>query len=346
MPRVIIKPDDIVFEVDSNKNILDHALTHNLNLPHGCKNGLCGACKCKVISGDIQLEAYNNSVLNEQEKHQGYTLLCKAHANSDIELYIPEILNNFKIKILPAKVVMIEKKNNVAIIKMKIPPAQSFDFFAGQYVEIILNGKNRSYSLANASGSGEIEFHVKYHQGGVFSKFVWQELALGQILRFRGPLGNFKLRQSNNPVIFVCTGTGFAPIKAILEEYAKTGNRLEQTQDQTRQNWNLNMKNYDREMYLYWGNRNAQDFYLLDQVFEWVKSLQLKIKLCLSREKHADFVSGYVTDQLKNDFTDLSDFEIYACGNLQMIEDVYELTTGQLKLKKSQFYSDAFTPSV
>ncbi|MFN8770491.1 MAG: FAD-binding oxidoreductase [Neisseriaceae bacterium] len=326
MPKVIIKPDDIVFEIENDQNILDNALKHNLNLPHGCKDGRCGACKCKVVSGNIKLGQYSSLVLTDKEIKQGYTLLCKTFANSDVELYIPEILNNFPIKILPAKVTSIEKNNNIAIIKMKTPRTQKFNFFAGQYVEIILHDKNRSYSIANAcKDDGEVEFHVKYYKGGVFSEFVWNELCVGQILRFRGPLGNFKVHKSDSPVIFVCTGTGFAPIKSIMEEYAKGGN--------------------NREMYFYWGNREREDFYLLDQIYKWKESLGLKVKLCTSRDNGDDFVSGYVTDLIKDDFPDLSDFELYACGNIQMIEDVYELCTEKLKLQKERFYSDAFIPS-
>lgn len=326
MPVITIKPDEISFE-DNNKNILETILDQNLNLPHGCKNGLCGACKCKVISGEIRLDEYSKAVLTDEEKGQGYTLLCKAYANNNIELHIPEILNNYPIKVLPAKVIRLDKINNVAIIKMKVPQKQKFEFFAGQYIDIMLDGKNRSYSIANAyREDGEVEVHVKYHKDGIFSEFVWHDLKEGDLLRFKGPLGNFKLRKSKDPVIFVCTGTGFAPIKAILEEFTKNKD--------------------SRDIYLYWGNRLATDFYLLQQIDRWKNTIDLNVILCLSQEIKPGFETGYVTTQIKNKFSDLTGFEVYACGNLKMIEDVYKLCTQQLNLKKGRFYSDAFTPSV
>ncbi|MBY0378783.1 MAG: 2Fe-2S iron-sulfur cluster binding domain-containing protein, partial [Burkholderiales bacterium] len=243
MPKVTIRPDNISFDAKDEESILATALQHNFNLPHGCKNGLCGACKCKVTSGNILLDEYNKIVLSDEEINQGYTLLCKAHPINDVELFIPELLNGFPIKIIPAKVISVKKINNIAIVKMKTPQNQKFGFYAGQYIDIIVNGKNRSYSIANACyDNGEVEAHVKYHSGGVFSEFVWNRLKEGDILRFKGPLGNFKLRKSDNPVIFVCTGTGFAPVKSFLEEYAK--------------------EHTYREMYLYWGNREVKDFYL------------------------------------------------------------------------------------
>ncbi len=327
MAKIIINPDNISFNTEISQTILEVALSQHLNLPHGCKNGTCGACKCKVISGDIILDKYNQKILNEDEKNQGYTLLCKAHANTDVELYIPNLLNSFPVKTLPAKITSIVKIGSIAILKCKTPPKQKFGFFAGQYIEIMLNGKNRSYSIANYSeDGGEIEIHVKYHKGGVFSEFVWNELKDNMILRFKGPLGNFKLQNSKKPIILVCTGTGFAPIKSILESILKSG--------------------VERQINLYWGNRNQQDFYLLDKLNEWKIQLNLKITLCLSREQQLGFIDGYVTDCIRNDFENLDDYEMYACGNLKMIEDVYELSTLKLNLKKEYFYSDAFTPSI
>jgi CDP-4-dehydro-6-deoxyglucose reductase len=327
MTKIVIKPDNISFDVESNETILDAALKQNLNLPHGCKSGTCGACKCKVISGDLRLEPYNKTVLSDYDKNQGYTLLCKAHPDSNAELYIPGLLDNFPIKIMPAKVVSIVKQNSIAIIKFKTPQVQKFGFFAGQYIDIILNGKNRSYSIANCyKADNEIEVHVKYHKDGVFSEFVWNILKENDVLRFKGPLGNFKLQKSNKPLILVCTGTGFAPIKSILEE--------------------LVLSNSSREIYFYWGNRFYQDFYLIGQIIDNKKSLNLKESMCLSREEYDGFYNGRVTNKIKNDFSDLSNFEVYACGNMKMIEDVYEICTQDLNLNKEFFYSDAFTPSV
>lgn len=326
MAKIIINPDNISFNADIGQSILEAALQQHLNLPHGCKNGACGACKCKVISGDIILDKQKQLTLSEDEKNQGYTLLCKAHANTDVELYIPNLLNSFPVKVLPAKVMSIVKTGSIAILKCKTPPNQKFGFFAGQYIEIILNGKNRSYSLANYSENGaEVEIHVKYHKGGVFSEYVWNDLITNTVLRFKGPLGNFKLQDSTKPIILVCTGTGFAPIKSILES--------------------ISQLKINRQISLYWGNRFQEDFYLLDQLEIWKKELNINIKLCLSREKHDEFISGYVTNCIENDFENLNEYEMYACGNLKMIEDVYELCTLKLNLKKECFFSDAFIPS-
>lgn len=327
MTKVVIFPENIELNVLDNETILDSGIRSKLNLPHSCKNGDCGACKCKVISGNIKLGAYKQQVLTDEEIDQGYTLLCKAYPATEVILDIPNLLNSFPIKTLPAKVVKIVKSSNTAIITLKLPSSQSFGFNAGQYIEIINQGKNRLYSLASSPGIlPEIEVHVRYYQGGVFSEFVWNELQEQSILRFRGPLGNFGLSNTQLPIIMICTGTGFAPIKALLEHMVH--------------------KNIKRQVYLYWGNRTYDDFYLLELLSKLSHELNLKQILCLSGQHLDGFFSGYVNDALANDFTGLENYEVYACGNLKMIEDVYNLSVQKLGLLKSNFFSDAFTPSV
>lgn len=327
MTKVTIVPENIELSITNEETILTAALIHKLNLPHGCKGGTCGACKCKVISGDIKLDPYNTSVLTDEEKHQGYTLLCMAHPVGDVVLEIPHVLKSFPIKTLPARVERIEKFNDMAILTLKLPPSQSFGFYAGQYIDILTNGKNRSYSIASSPTTPDkIEVHVRYHSSGVFSEYVWNELKETQILRFRGPLGNFQLSETDLPILMVCTGTGFAPIKSILEYIAQSGIK--------------------REIQVYWGNRMFADYYMLDLLYDLQEQLDFKLTLCLSGETKEGFTPGYVTQAIENDFTDLSAYEVYACGNLNMIEDLYELSSSKLGLIKQNFFSDAFTPSV
>jgi CDP-4-dehydro-6-deoxyglucose reductase len=327
MSKVIVMPDNIDFEINSNKNILQEAIERNLNVPYACKKGICGACKCKILSGNIKLEQFNELILTKEEQEQGYTLLCKSYADSDIELLIPNILNKKKTIITPAKVISLEKYKSVAIIKLKLPSSQNFEFNAGQYIDVILSDKTRSYSIASSPYlENELELHIKYYKEGIFSEYIWNQIQLNNILRIKGPLGIFTIKKSYAPIIFIATGTGFAPIKSILEE--------------------LIVNNSNREIHFYWGNRFYDDFYLLDYI-EFIKNkLNIKINLCLSNDQKNNFYSGYVTTKIAEDFSDISLYEIYACGNIKMIEDAYELATNKLNLDKKNFYSDVFTPSI
>ena len=326
MSKVVIRPDNIDFEINNDQNILQEAIKRNLNVPYACKKGICGACKCKVLSGDFKLEEFNKIILTEEEQEQGYTLLCKSYANSDVEILIPNILNKKKTILSPAKVISLEKYKSVAIIKLKLPSSQKFEFNAGQYIDVILSDKTRSYSIASSPySSTELELHVKYYKDGIFSEYIWNQIQINNILRIKGPLGIFTVKKSDAPIIFVATGTGFAPIKSILEE--------------------LIINKSNKEIHFYWGNRCYDDFYLLDYIKSLKNQLNIKINLCLSQDNKENYYSGYVTTKIAEDFKNIGLYEIYACGNIKMIEDVYELGI-KLGLDKNNFYSDVFTPSI
>lgn len=327
MSKITIIPENIEFYINNEETILANALTQKLNLPHGCKNGDCGACKCKVFSGDINLASYNKTVLTDQELDQGYTLLCRAYPLGDVILDIPHVLKGFPVRTLPSRVERIDKFNDMAILILKLPANQNFGFYAGQYVDILTNGKNRSYSIASSpTNANEIEIHVRYHTGGIFSEYVWNELQEKQILRFRGPLGNFQLSEGSLPILLVCTGTGFAPIKSILQY--------------------IEAANIKREIHVYWGNRMFADYYMLDLLYTLQEKLGFKLTLCLSGESRDGCKSGRVTKVIEDDFNDLTNYEVYACGNLTMIADLYKLCRQNLGLIQQNFFSDAFTPSV
>jgi CDP-4-dehydro-6-deoxyglucose reductase len=327
MPKVVVMPDNIKFEANCEDNILQQALAENLNLPFACQQGICGACKCKVLSGQYRLEDYNKIVLTKEEQDQGYTLLCKSHLLSDIELWIPDVMNKQNVIMTPAKVIDLQKYKSVAVIKLKLPPSQKFIFKAGQYIDIILSDKTRSYSLASSPYlENELELHIKYYKSGVFSEYIWNQIQMNNILRIKGPLGIFTIKQGDSPLIFIATGTGFAPIKSILEY--------------------LSFNNSKREIHFYWGNRFIEDFYLLDYIETMKNKLNISINLCLSQQEEIGYYHGYVTHKLKQDFQDLAQYEIYACGNIKMIENVYQLAINELNLHKSNFYSDVFTPSI
>ncbi len=325
--KVSIEPSNIKFVATANETLLNAALQNKINLPHGCKNGDCAACKCKISSGTITMDSYNPSSLTTEELERGITLLCKSYPTSDLTLELPGFTNTFPIKTLPAKIETISKHGTVAVLTLKLPHNQVFDFYAGQYIDVIYEGKNRSYSIANSPAQkGIIELHIRYRQGGIFSEAIWDKLKVGQILRFKGPLGSFTLANTDKPILLVCSGTGFAPIKALLEYMADTGIK--------------------RQINLIWGNYTPEDFYLTELFTSLKPALDLKITLCVNQQSRDGYINGLVTTYVEENFSNLANFEVYACGNPAMIESLYNLTTQQLHLEKNNFYSDVFTPSL
>lgn len=325
--RITITPANIEFTTRYDEDILSSALAAKINLPHGCKSGNCGACKCKITSGNIVYQDESHSeALSTQEIANGYALLCKAYATSDITIDIPGFTNTFPIRILPSKISSIDKVGTTAIVKLKLPAGQKFDFYAGQYIDIMYEGQNRSYSLANSPlDNRELELHIRYRPGGLFSEAVWNNLSVGNLVRFKGPLGSFTLQNTDKAIIMVCTGTGFAPIKSIIEEMISDNNR--------------------RKVHLIWGNFVQDDFYLTELLDIWQTKLNLEVSLCVNENPPLGYNQGLVTDFIIANYPDLSNHEVYACGNPKMIENLYELASKNLHLNPNSFFSDSFTPS-
>lgn len=326
MPRVTIVPANLVFSVNNDEDILSAAIRNNINLPHGCKNGECGSCKAKIVSGEItQKNDKCSAFISEAELENGYHLLCNAYVKTDCVIKIPGFFNLLPIRTIPSKITSIEKFGTTAIVKLKLPAAQRFEFFAGQYIDIIYENQARSYSIANAPNHNEIELHIRYHPGGLFSQAVWNDLTAGSIIRFRGPLGNFILRESTRPILMVCTGTGFAPIKGLLEHMIAINDM--------------------RPIHLVWGDNVVDDFYLTELLNDWCKKLNLKVDLCLIEQNLPNYYNGMVTDFVATNYNSLAAYDVYACGHPKMIEDIFAFASQKLELTEDNFFSDSFTPS-
>lgn len=336
--NVKVIPMKTEYKVEVGQDLLSAALKANLNLPHGCKNGTCGACKCKIVSGDFALGKYHPQALTNQEREREIVLSCRAFAKSDLIIEVPEFSGGHAIKTLPIKIKQIEKIGTVAIVKLRLPYGYTLEYDPGQYIDIMFEmsktrmfegGKTRSYSIANwPISDGMIELHIRYRKNGLFSEALWNKFRagfFGKILLFKGPLGGFKLQESNKSILMVCTGTGFAPIKAILEYMRARG--------------------ISRKISLVWGNYSAADFYKLDTLEMLRQQLNINLTLCVKNGQVAGFKNCLVTDVVREDFTNLDDYEVYACGNLTMIQDLYDLTTSKLNLLPMNFFSDAFTQS-
>jgi CDP-4-dehydro-6-deoxyglucose reductase len=323
--QVQVTPRNLSFNSEDTDTILEAALNAMINLPHSCKEGSCGACKCKATTGSYKYpDGFQPLSLNEQEITDGYVLTCKAHAQSDITLHLPDF-NGWPIKVLPAKIETLEKTASLAILTLTLPSNQKFDFYAGQYIDLNLNGITRSYSIANGpNDSGKLELHIRYRKGGALSEMLWNNVQPRQLVRLKGPLGSFTLNDSQTPLLLVCTGTGFAPVKSLLEY--------------------IRDKQIKRKIHLIWGNYGVEDFYLLDLLKKWQEQLDLSLDLCASAESHPGYYQGMVTEYIAEHYSDLSDYEVYACGNTAMIESLLHTTT-TLNLPREKFFSDSFTPS-
>ncbi len=201
------------FNVRPSQTILEAAIEAGLTLPYGCRNGACGACKGKVVSGKVMHDDYQGSAMSNAELAAGHALFCCARPLEDVVIECRELtgLNGIKPRILPARVQKMEKlSEDVMVMFLQLPASERLQFVAGQYLEFILkDGKRRAFSIANAPhDDATIELHLRLVAGGQFTQYVFSEMPEKAIVRIEAPLGTFYLREdSQKPVIFVAAGS-------------------------------------------------------------------------------------------------------------------------------------------
>ena len=337
--QITIQPSGHVFFADAGETILQAALREGFSLPYGCRNGACGTCKGKIIQGMVDFGSYNESALSEVEKKAGMALFCRAVPLTELVIECREIgaIKDIKIKTLPCRVHKLERvAPDVMIISLKLPANERLQFLAGQYIDILMkNGKRRSFSLANAPHDDELlQLHVRNYPGGTFAEHVFTQMKEKDILRFEGPFGTFFLREdSDKPIIFVASGTGFAPVKSILEHVFHV----------------RNSSGNDRQMVLYWGNRTRPDLYLPNLAGGWQKEHDnFTFIPVLSEPEPPDSWSGrtgLVHQAVMQDFDNLAGYQVYACGAPAMVEAAHRDFTQLRRLPEEEFFSDAFTVS-
>jgi CDP-4-dehydro-6-deoxyglucose reductase len=317
------------FLCEPGVTLLDSAKKHGVVLEYSCRSGRCGICKAGVV-GETEVIHHDESVLSLEEIASGFILTCCRTALSDVRLDIEDLgeFAQIKSKTLPCRVDSFRRlADDVVEVVLRLPPKDPLNYLPGQYVDIIgKSGVRRSYSIANAPRrDGKLEFQIRQVKDGVMSKYWFEEMASNDLLRFEGPLGTFALRNTpTTNLIFLATGTGIAPVKAILEQL-KVDPEL----------------SGGKRLWVYWGSRHPQDIY-------WTPDLGLlpiSFVPVLSRPARGwEGRTGYVQDVLLQDGVDLADAVVYACGSERMIHSAKEKLV-KFGLPHKNFYSDAFVSS-
>lgn len=335
MSQITVSPSQTQFAAEDSETILSAAIRQGINLPHSCQSGVCGSCAATVVSGDVvQSAEYDDYVLTEEEIAAGTVLLCCTQARGDVAIEMPSYAGckALTVRTLPARIADIETRGDMAVLTIALPKAPPFVFHSGQYMEILLKDGSRSYSIANAPHeSGSLEFHIRLREGGLFSPQLFDgRLKKGSIIRVRGPLGSFYLNEdgAHKPLLLLATGTGFAPIKSILQYLAHT--------------------QPDRRVHVYHGARTAAGLYdeaALQQLLAQLPNARYTPVLSNPDEGWAG-TTGRITEHILKDYKDLSDYEVYACGSTGMVLDCKTALTTQAKLPTNAYFSDAFTAHV
>ncbi|MSP98273.1 MAG: CDP-6-deoxy-delta-3,4-glucoseen reductase [Betaproteobacteria bacterium] len=334
MHTVTLSPGGQTFEVQADESVLTAALRAGIVIPYGCKNGACGSCKGKIVTGQVDYGVYQEKSLTAAERESGKALFCQAKPLTDctLEARLVGKAGDFPVKTMPCRVQALAKMTDeVMVLQLKLPASAQLQFLAGQYLEFILkDGTRRSFSMGNAPHATElVEIHVRHVPGGQFTDHVFGKMKEKDILRFEAPLGTFFLREdSDKPIVFVASGTGFAPIKSIIEHALHAG--------------------ITRSMTLYWGGRRPRDLYLHMLAEKWARENAAFFKYVpviseATAEDNWQGRSGFVHRAVMEDFPDLSGHQVYACGVPIMVDSARNDFVARCKLPEEEFYADSFT---
>ncbi|MFI4940540.1 MAG: CDP-6-deoxy-delta-3,4-glucoseen reductase [Burkholderiales bacterium] len=331
--QVTVQPSGRQFSCEDDETVLAAAIRAGVNLPYGCKNGACGSCKGKLLSGAITQGKHQEKALSADEAAQGQALFCCATPRGDLAIEVREVLgaDEFPIRKMPSRIAKIERAtDDVVILSLQLPATEKLQYRAGQYIEFLLkDNKRRSYSMSNAPHDDKhIALHIRHMPGGLFTDQVFGALKERDILRFEGPFGTFFLREdSDKPMVLLASGTGFAPIKAIIEQASH---------DQSA-----------RAITLYWGGRRPKDLYMNDLCEEWTRALPnfryIPVVSDALPEDRWTGRTGFVHRAVIDDLPDLSGYQVYACGAPVMVDSAKRDFVALCRLPEEEFFADAFT---
>lgn len=329
--KVTIQPSGHQFSVEAGESVLDAALRQGFAFPYGCRNGACGSCLGNIVSGEVQYPGPHPVALKETDMAAGKALFCQARPASDLVIEVREIgaAKDIAIKTLPCRVVTKEQlAHDVMRLKLKLPSTERLQFLAGQYVDILLkDGRRRSFSLANAPHDDEfLELHIRRVPGGFFTGHVFDAMKEKALLRIEGPLGTFFLREdAGRPVILVGGGTGFAPLKGILEHAFH--------------------HDLGVPLHLFWGARSRRDLYLTELPEQWAQTQKHFSYTPVLSEPAAEDKwqgqTGLVPGAVVQQYPDLSGFDLYMSGPPAMIEAARTLFAAH-GLPADHLYYDSF----
>lgn len=330
--NVTISPSGKQFAVRAGETILAAALRQGIMLSYSCRNGSCGSCRGQLLAGSVHYPLQPPQALNQQQLEAGAALFCQAVPQSDLHIQARELdaIRDIPLRMLPARVQSRELlAANVARLRLTLPQGQRLQFLAGQYIDILLpGGQRRAFSLANAPhDESGLELHVRHVEGGDFTEYVFNEMPERAIVRFEGPLGTFFLREdSPRPILMMAGGTGYAPLKAMLDHALHSG--------------------LQRSVHLFWGARNRDELYALAQAQDYTRASPLiRFDAALSEPQAADHwhgATGWVHEALLRQYADtLAEHDVYMSGPPAMINAARQAFVAA-GLPEEQLFYDSF----
>lgn len=327
MAKVTVRPLGASIEAPMGSTVLQAALRAGVDFPNSCQSGNCGACKCALVAGEVDMMPYSPYALSDEERSRGLILACRAMAWEDCEVAIvgtSEVVRH-PLRRLACTVAAIERAtHDIAILRLR-HDGEPMDFSAGQFAKLDFgHGLARDYSMANPPGADSLEFHIRRVPGGMVSGQVWERLREGDGVTVEGPFGDCWLRQEHaGPIVCIAGGSGLAPIKSIVETALRRG-----------------MSN---PLHLYFGVRGERDVYLEEHFRDLAaRHPNLRLEIVLSEPAPGSTRRrGFVTAALKADRPDLAGGKAYVCGPPPMV-DAAMAVLAELGVPAADRHADAF----
>jgi propane monooxygenase reductase component len=335
---VRFEPVGVEIEADEDETVLNAAFRQGIMLMHGCKEGQCSACKSFLLDGDVDLDRYSTFALPDFEEAEGWTLLCRAHAYSDLEVelinYDEEVLRSGSpLRTVQTSVQEVaELTHDIRLLRLKVDDDAPLEFRPGQYVDILIpdhEDEHRSFSMANTTSvPAELEFMIKLYPDGRFSGLLQNGgIKPGDTLSVTGPYGVFTLRESSpRRLVFIGGGAGMAPILCLLRSMAELG--------------------VERPATYYYGARTSTDLFHLDELERLAQELpDFTFVPALSEAADDDGwtgETGLITDVVDRLEDDLAEVDAYLCGPPPMVDAAIALLDAK-GVPEAHVYFDKFT---
>ena len=322
--QVAVQNSAFRFPCEPNESVLDAAQRAGLEVPFSCRKGVCGTCKGRIISGEAR--AFAGDALGAAERAEGQVLFCNARPRSDLVIAPRSIskADPFARKIVDARVFRLQKlADDVMLVHLRFPAGIRVKFKAGQHLNLILdNGERRDFSMANPPRESDgAQLHIRHVPGGAFTSYVFETLKRGDRLKLEIPFGDFTLRESDKPILFVAGSTGFAPIRSIIED--------------------MFIKNIRRAMTLYWGARTLSGLYS-KLPHRWAaQHPHFKYVPVISDAPEPGIRHNLVHKAVLEDHPRLASYEAYVCG-VPVMTQAAQREFMAAGLPDDAFFADAF----
>lgn len=327
--RVGIKQVDQPITVEAGETILAAALRRGVDYPHGCQSGNCGACKSRLLAGDVALSPYSAFALTEDERQSGLILACRAVPWADSEvawLDADEAVVHPRRDMVCRVETVDSVTHDVRRVRLAILQGGPYTFSAGQYARVTFAGQpTRDYSMANRPNVGPVlEFHIRHVPGGPTSGHVRQGLKPGDEVRVEGPFGAAYLRELHaGPMLALAGGSGLAPILCIVETALAKG--------------------MAQPIHLIFGVRDERDVYMEDRLQALAAAHpNFDVEIVLSDpSRQTRRPTGFVHARIADRLSDLDGYKVYMAGPPPMVEAATALCLGR-GLRRQDIHDDAF----